>query len=171
MSDEQEDAKVRNNLQGLARTIDRQLPVGCGFVLLAFPFGADGRMNYVANANRSDVVRLMYEFIETTKEQWAEHEPELSAAAEDEQLGRARQRIAELEEELRKARHEHGGWWVIWSEEHRGWWGPNSCGYTRQLSAAGRYNEAQAKEIVARANEYCVAGTFNEVTMPDPMDQ
>lgn len=99
-----EDLKVRRDMQSLARHIDNQLPFGWGFVLLAFPFGADGRMNYVANGKREDVVRVMYEFIEATKEQWAEHEPPLSAAAEDEQLGRARQRIAELERELDRLR-------------------------------------------------------------------
>jgi hypothetical protein len=102
--EEQEDAKVRRDLQALARHVDRQLPYGWGFVLLAFPFGAGGRMNYVANANRMDVVRAMYEFIEATKEKWMEHAPEESSAAEDEQLARARQRVAELEEELRKAK-------------------------------------------------------------------
>jgi hypothetical protein len=60
-------------------------------------------------------------------------------------------------------------WWIIWSEEHGGWWRPGKTGYTRQLIAAGRYGEAEAKEIVARANQYCVAGTFNEVAMPDPL--
>jgi hypothetical protein len=100
---EEEDAKVRRDLQALARHVDRQLPYGWGFVLLAFPFGTDGRMNYVANAQRVDVVRAMYEFIEATKEKWAAHEPEQGSAAEDEQLARARQRIAELEEELRRA--------------------------------------------------------------------
>ena len=97
---EKEDAKVRADLQKLAKLLDAQLPYGWGFVFLAFPFGAGGRMNYIANAARVDVVRAMYEFIEATKGQWAEHEPELGAAAEDEQLGRARQRIAELEREL-----------------------------------------------------------------------
>jgi hypothetical protein len=94
---EEEDAKVRADLQALGRHVDHQLPYGWGFVVLAFPFGAGGRMNYVSNAQRADVVRAMYEFIEATKEKWAEHEPDLGAAAEDEQLGRLRQRIAELE--------------------------------------------------------------------------
>ena len=97
---EHEDAKVKADLQRLGRLIDAQLPFGWGFVVLAFPFGAEGRMNYLANAERSDVVRAMYEFIEATKEQWGQHEPELDSSAEDEQLGRARQRIAELEREL-----------------------------------------------------------------------
>jgi hypothetical protein len=100
---EQEDAKVRNDLQQIARSVDRQLPYGWGWIVLAFPFGKDARINYISNANRADVVRAMYEFIEATKEKWMEHAPDESGAAEDEQLGRARQRIAELEELLRQA--------------------------------------------------------------------
>jgi hypothetical protein len=98
---EQEDEKVRADLGALGRHVDHQLPYGWGFVVLAFPFGADGRMNYVSNANRADIVRAMYEFIEATKGKWGEHVPE-GAAAEDEELGRARQRIAELEGILRE---------------------------------------------------------------------
>ena len=93
---EQEDAKVVSDMQKLARLVDTQLPYGWGFVVLAFPFGAGGRMNYISNAQRADIVRAMYEFIEATKDKWGEHVPE-SAAAEDEEVGRARQRIAELE--------------------------------------------------------------------------
>jgi hypothetical protein len=53
-----------------------------------------GRMNYVANAQ--------YEFIEATKAGWGEHVPE-SAAAEDDELARLRQRVAELEGLLQDA--------------------------------------------------------------------
>jgi len=67
MNQEQEDEKVRSDL-----------------------------LAHISNAQRADIVRAMYEFIEVTKEKWAEHVPE-SAAAEDTELGRARQRIAELE--------------------------------------------------------------------------
>jgi hypothetical protein len=101
MSQDKEDEKVRRDLQALARHIDRQLPYGWGFVLLAFPFGQDGRMNYVANAARADVVRTMYEFIEATKEKFGEHIAEEGAGAEDEQLARLRQRVAELERKLK----------------------------------------------------------------------
>ncbi len=100
---EQEDQKVRADLKALGRHVDHQLPYGWGFVVLAFPFGADGRMNYISNADRLDVVRAMYEFIEATKGKWAEHMPEVGAAAEDEQLARARQRIAELERIIEKS--------------------------------------------------------------------
>src|SRR5271157_2060376 len=92
---EQEDNKVRADLQALARHVDKQLPYGWGFVVLTYPFGSGGRMNYVANGERVDVIRAMYEFIEASKDQWGEHEP-LGSASEDEQLGRARQRAAEL---------------------------------------------------------------------------
>ena len=94
---EQEDAKVRNDMQRLAKHLDQQLPYGWGFVFLAFPFGQGGRLNYVANADRPDVVRVMYEFIERSKEKFGEHLAEEGAVAEDEALGRYRQRIAELE--------------------------------------------------------------------------
>lgn len=96
MNQEQEDEKVRSDLLELASYVEEHLPKRWGFVVLAFPFGAGGRLNYISNAQRADIVRAMYEFIEATKEKWGEHVPE-SAAAEDEELGRARQRIAELE--------------------------------------------------------------------------
>lgn len=100
---EEEDQKVRADLQALARHVDKQLPYGWGFVVLAFPFGAGGRMNYIANAERADVVRAMYEFIDATKAGWAEHVPDPSEATEDEEIGRLRQRVAELEGLLKKA--------------------------------------------------------------------
>jgi hypothetical protein len=99
---EEEDRKVRADLQALAKHVDRQLPYGWGFVVLAFPFGADGRMNYIANAQRGDVVRAMYEFIEATKEKFGEHVAD-DGAHEDEELGRLRQRVAELEGLLKQA--------------------------------------------------------------------
>jgi len=97
---ELEDAEVRARMQILGAHINSQLPVGWFFVLLAGSHGKGRRLNYVANAERGDVVRLMYEFIERTKEQFGEHVDETKAAAEDEQLARAQQRIAELEGDM-----------------------------------------------------------------------
>jgi hypothetical protein len=95
--DEKDDAKVRHDLQAIAHFVDKLIPFRWGFVILAFPIGtAEGRMNYVSNADRPDVVRAMYEFIEATKEKWGDHIPE-GAAAEDTELARLRQRVAELE--------------------------------------------------------------------------
>lgn len=103
-SQEQEEQEVRGKLKELAKLVDKQLPIGWGFALLCFTFGEEGRMTYVANAKRSSVVRAMYEFIEATKEKYGEDVPDLSEAAQDTALGRARQRIAELERELELSR-------------------------------------------------------------------
>jgi hypothetical protein len=100
---EVEDDKVKRDMQALARHIDHQLPYGWGFVLLTFPFEQGGRLNYVANADRADVVRSMYEFIEITKEKFGEHIAEEGAGAEDEQIARLRQRVAELERKLHES--------------------------------------------------------------------
>jgi hypothetical protein len=60
--------------------------------------------------------------------------------------------------------------WVVWSEEHGGWWKPGRTGYTQSLERAGRYTEAQAKEIEANANRYLPESVaFHEVAMPDPL--
>ena len=42
--------------------------------------------------------------------------------------------------------------WVIWSFEHDAWWAPDEWGYVVTLAQAGRYTEARARAIEARAN-------------------
>jgi len=59
------------------------------------------------------------------------------------------------------------GRWLIWSEEHGAWWAPGRSGYTRSMRKAGRYQRAEAVEIVDNANRYLPEGEFNEVLMPD----
>lgn len=41
---------------------------------------------------------------------------------------------------------------LIWSIEHDAWWRPQSLGYTRTLSEAGRYTRHEAEQILRRAN-------------------
>ena len=36
---------------------------------------------------------------------------------------------------------------VIWSWEHLAWWTPNRCGYTEDLTLAGRYTFDEAADI------------------------
>jgi len=42
--------------------------------------------------------------------------------------------------------------YLIWSYEHDGWWMPGGWGYTRELTDAGRFTQAEAEHIVAQAN-------------------
>ncbi|MGH3518829.1 MAG: hypothetical protein ACRDQ7_15705 [Haloechinothrix sp.] len=41
--------------------------------------------------------------------------------------------------------------YLIWSNQHTGWWRPRHHGYTLMIEEAGRYDKAEAEEIVARA--------------------
>jgi hypothetical protein len=54
---------IRKEMQGWAAEIKGWIPPEHGFVLLVFPYGPGGIMQYVANAERLDVVQAMREFI------------------------------------------------------------------------------------------------------------
>jgi hypothetical protein len=74
--DSPRDANTREQLQAIGRAIDEGLPQGWGFFLMAFPFNdAPGRMNYISNANRTDVIKLMKEWIEKEEAKlgWGKH--------------------------------------------------------------------------------------------------
>lgn len=60
---------VKRRMQKIARKVDEELPIGFGFVVLAFNFGEgiDNEMMYVSNANRKDIVKAMEEWIDKTK--------------------------------------------------------------------------------------------------------
>lgn len=80
MSNKPEDGKdawTRDQMQKIARLVDEELPQGWGFFVMAFPFGeSKGRMNYVANARREDIVKVMKEFLEKQegeKTLWGHH--------------------------------------------------------------------------------------------------
>ena len=91
-------------MQEMGQWIQRRIPKGWFFVLLLGAPGASGRTNYIANVQRGDVVRLMYEFIEATKGTFGEHVEETPAAQGDTELGRLRQKVSQLEGELSKYR-------------------------------------------------------------------
>jgi hypothetical protein len=59
-----EKSEVRARMQAIARDVKSELPPGYGFFVLCFPFNAAGRVEYVSNGNRADVVQAMKEFIE-----------------------------------------------------------------------------------------------------------
>lgn len=57
--------------------------------------------------------------------------------------------------------------WVVWSFEHDAWWGPARWGYVRELAQAGRYSEAEAREIEARANRYVATPHEKALSLAD----
>lgn len=61
---------VKSKMQKIAKKVDEELPIGYGFVVLAFNFGEgkDNEMMYVSNANRQDIVKAMKEWIKKTEE-------------------------------------------------------------------------------------------------------
>ena len=66
--------------------------------------------------------------------------------------------------------------YLVWSEEHLSWWKANKCEYTRSIFYAGRFSEAEAEEIVKRANAYLdpyldpsEGPPLNEIAIPDPL--
>jgi hypothetical protein len=59
---------------------------------------------------------------------------------------------------------------VVWSFEHDAWWGPGRMGYTTDLTKAGRYSEADATDIVAKANRYRSIPYERAMTLVDAME-
>jgi hypothetical protein len=67
---------VEERMQEVARTISVILPPGTGFTLLAFDLNKQqGRAQYISNANKSDAIKLMREFIEKAEKHWGKHLP------------------------------------------------------------------------------------------------
>jgi hypothetical protein len=58
-----DDAAVRPIAKDIGRIIADQLPAGWGFTLLLFTFGPGGSLSYISNADRSDMLLTMKEFI------------------------------------------------------------------------------------------------------------
>ena len=72
---------TRDRMQDVARAVESALPPGTGFVVLAFDHdkpgqGPTGRLDYVANANRPDVCRMMIDFVARSAQSFGEHELE-----------------------------------------------------------------------------------------------
>ena len=59
------ETQYRENMNALASGISSILGPGVGFALLVFPLGSapDGRVNYISNAQRKDMLVAMKEFI------------------------------------------------------------------------------------------------------------
>jgi hypothetical protein len=57
------EAQVRMQMNAVASAIDDTLPEGYGFALLVFEFGEAGRMNYISNAPRQDMICALKELV------------------------------------------------------------------------------------------------------------
>jgi len=68
---------IRDRLRDTARAVEVTLPPGTGFIVLAFDFGEGGRLEYISNARREDVLKTLLEFVEHNlkKDNWMTHEP------------------------------------------------------------------------------------------------
>lgn len=65
---------IRERLQETAAMIAVRLPPNTGFILMAFDFGSGGRLEYIANADRGDVIKLLKAFIaKCDGERWMKH--------------------------------------------------------------------------------------------------
>lgn len=54
---------MKELLQELATHIVKKLPNHYGFFMVVFPFGREGRANYISNAQRKDVINSMKEWL------------------------------------------------------------------------------------------------------------
>jgi hypothetical protein len=62
-------------LNEAAKAIDANLPDTHGFILLAVPRDADGRLNYISNLDRTDAINVLKEWLIKcgAEEDWMKH--------------------------------------------------------------------------------------------------
>lgn len=72
-------AQYRARMNTLAKKIDRELngsgkPRRLGFILLTAEFGKieDGRVNYISNGNREDMIAMLREYLARVEGRYAE---------------------------------------------------------------------------------------------------
>lgn len=63
----------KNTMQDIAKYIESQIGKDYGFTVLIYEHGEAGRMNYVSNSQREDVIKAMKEFIKKTEDDWGTH--------------------------------------------------------------------------------------------------
>lgn len=64
----------KDAMQEIAKFIENRVGKKYGFSVLIYEHGTgDGRLNYVSNSKREDVIKAMKEFIEQTEGNWGTH--------------------------------------------------------------------------------------------------
>ena len=65
---------AREVMQDLARYVESKIGKKYGFAILIYEHDTDkGRLNYVSNSDREDVVEAMKEFIKSTEDSYGTH--------------------------------------------------------------------------------------------------
>lgn len=62
-------------MQRAGEEIKKHLPDGCGFILLVAEHGEGGRLNYTADVDRQDAIKVIKEFLFHVgeSENWMKH--------------------------------------------------------------------------------------------------
>ena len=72
-----EEQKAREKLKQIGNAIGGLLPEGYGFVLMVFETNtSEGRLDYISDCQREDVIKAMKEFIAKTEREWGMHQYE-----------------------------------------------------------------------------------------------
>lgn len=68
------DAFVRGQMQDIAQHVKASIPNGWGFAVIVFPMdGEAGRLNYVSNAKREPLCKLLANFIRASGQDFGNH--------------------------------------------------------------------------------------------------
>jgi hypothetical protein len=76
MNEPNQEVEIREKMQKLARGVQEELPPHWGFIIMCFPLDdKQGRLNYVSNGKREDVLQLLKEFLYRNRHpgEWNSH--------------------------------------------------------------------------------------------------
>jgi hypothetical protein len=59
--------KLRETNREIADSLATALPPGTGFLLMTFPFGGNGPVTYVSNADRGCMIKTLSDYLEKLK--------------------------------------------------------------------------------------------------------
>jgi hypothetical protein len=62
-------------IQEMSELVENKMPEGYCFIVFGFPTSADGRCYYASNAERSDAVAALKEWIKHAEQEFLKHTP------------------------------------------------------------------------------------------------
>jgi len=54
--------RVKRNLKKLAKMVDMRTPTGWGFCIMIFPFKSTNEAQYICNAQREDMIKVLRQY-------------------------------------------------------------------------------------------------------------